>query len=403
MNRPEAQLDLDLHPFLRDAEAFVEAAAPQFAVDPNDGPRRYGLFPDLTPEEEEQELRLARAWRAHRFDAGFGWISGPPEYGGRGLPPSYEREYLRVERRYTFPPQRIFDISVGMVAPMTLQYGTPQVRLRYLQALHRGDTVGCQLFSEPGAGSDLASISTRAVREDDGWRIDGQKVWSSGAHLSEVGLLVCRTGLPDARHRNLTAFLLPMTTPGVTVRPLRQMTGGSSFNEVFLTSVWIPDEFRLGEVDAGWDVVVSTLLHERAAVGGPSAGGGGILRTQRLVELLNRFGRGHDGAVRARLMKFHCSLTVARLTRRRAEAKVRAGQQPGPEMSIGKLALTKNLAEMAHLLGIALGPCLVADNGEADTYAWAEFVLSVPGLRIGGGTDEIQRNILAERVLGLPR
>jgi alkylation response protein AidB-like acyl-CoA dehydrogenase len=290
-----------------------------------------------------------------------------------------------------------------MVAPSLLAFGGDEVKERYLRSMYRGDVVGCQLFSEPGAGSDLAGVSTRATAEGSGWRVNGQKVWSSGAHLSQVGLLVCRTGDPAARHRNLTAFFLPMDSAGVSVRPLRQMTGGASFNEVFLDNVWVPDNLRLGEVDRGWDVVVATLMNERAAVGAPAAGGSGILSTQRMARLIDHFGRRHDPCVRDELMRLHCSLAVARMSRLRAEAKLRSGQRPGPEMSIGKVALTENLQTMTHLLGSILGARLVADGGEPDAYMWAEFVLGVPGLRIGGGTDEIQRNILAERVLGLPR
>ena len=233
--------------------------------------------------------------------------------------------------------------------------------------------------------------------------MNGQKVWSSGAHISDLGILACRTGPVADRHRNLSVFLLPMTTDGVTVRPIRQMTGGSSFNEVFLEDVVIPDDLLLGEVDRGWEVVLSTLAHERAAVGGPAAGGNGVLRTHRLAALLEHSGRLSDGAVRDELMRLHSSLAVARWTRKRADAHARAGLRPGPEMSIGKLSLTDNLAAVVRIVGLALGPRLTADAGEAHAFAWAEFVLGVPGLRLGGGSDEIQRNILAERVLGLPR
>jgi alkylation response protein AidB-like acyl-CoA dehydrogenase len=338
-----------------------------------------------------------------RFDAGFGWITGPQRYGGRALPGSYERAYIQCERRHRFPSQRIFDIGIGMVAPTLHAFGGDAAKDQYLRALHRGDIVWCQLFSEPGAGSDLASVSTAARRDGDTWVVAGQKVWSSGAHLSAIGLLICRTGNPVDRHRNLTAFVLPMRMRGVTVRPIRQMTGGASFNEVFLDDVVIPDALRLGAVDGGWQVVVCTLMNERAAVGSPAAGGSGILSTSRLAELLARFGRLDDPYVRDDLMRLHCSLAVARMTRLRIEGQLRTGQRPGPEMSIGKLALTNNLAQVSHLVGLALGPRLIADSGEADAYAWAEFVLGLPGLRLGGGTDEIQRNTLAERVLKLPR
>ena len=391
--------------FLTAAASFIQAAAARRAagIAAAPVPERVALFPDLMPEEEQAELAAARAWRQERFDAGFGWLSGPAEYGGAGLSVAHERAYLRLERPHVFPPQRIYDIGLGMVAPAIAAFGTDVAKDRYLRAMYRGDIVGCQLFSEPGAGSDLASISTGAVRDSGGWLVNGQKVWSSGAHLSDVGLLVCRTGSPQARHRNLTAFALPMHSHGVTVRPIRQMTGGASFNEVFLDDVRISDELRLGEVNKGWDVVVSTLMNERAAVGAPAAGGSGILSTERIAGLLRRFGRLDDAAVRDELMRLHCSLVTSRLTRLRAEARRKAGQRPGPEMSMGKIALTNNLAALCHLVSVALGPRLIADTGEPGTYLWAELVLGQPGLRLGGGTDEIQKNIVAERVLGLPR
>lgn len=390
--------------FLAGAASFIQAAVARgTGTTAAPVPERVSLFPDLTPEEEQAELESARAWRQERFDAGFGWLSGPVEYGGAGLSAAHERAYLRLERGYAFPPQRIYDIGLGMVAPTILAFGGGAAKDRYLRAMYRGDSVGCQLFSEPGAGSDLASISTRAERDGDDWVVNGQKVWSSGAHLSDVGLLVCRTGAPEDRHHNLTAFALPMGTPGVTVRPIRQMTGGASFNEVFLDNVRIPDELRLGEVDKGWNVVVATLMNERAAVGGPSAGGGGILSTERIAALLRRFGRLDDPDVRDQLMRLHCELVVSRVTRQRAEARRKAGQRPGPEMSMGKIALTNNLAALSHLVSVALGPRLIADTGEPGTYMWAQFILGQPGLRLGGGTDEIQKNIVAERVLGLSK
>jgi alkylation response protein AidB-like acyl-CoA dehydrogenase len=390
--------------FTTEASAFLERAATEhLPVTDASAPRRIALFPDLTPDEEQAELSAARAWRAERFDAGFGWITGPVEHGGRGLTPQHERAYIRLERQYSLPSQRLYDIGIGMVAPTLLACGTEPAKAKYLRALHRGDVVGCQLFSEPGAGSDLAGVATRAVRDASTWRVDGQKVWSSGAHLSDVGLLVARSGDPAARHRNLTAFLVPMSTRGVTVRPIRQMTGGASFNEVFLDEVSIPDTLRLGEVDRGWDVVLTTLMNERAAVGSPASGGMGIFSTERIAALLTRHGRIDDPAARDALMRLHCQLGVARMTRMRSDGRRRAGQRPGPEMSIGKLALTGNLATLCHVVGLALGPHLVADSGEPESYAWAELLLGLPGLRLGGGTDEIQKNILAERVLGLPR
>ncbi|HEX4862886.1 MAG TPA: acyl-CoA dehydrogenase family protein [Acidimicrobiales bacterium] len=398
-------MEPDEDEFLEQARLFLNAKAAEHRPPPISAKdaQRIALFPDLTPSEEAAELTRARSWRQERFDAGFGWISGPPTYGGRGMTKAFERSYQRLEREYDLPGQRLYDIGIGMLVPTILAWGTDLAKERYLRPLQRGDVVGCQLFSEPAAGSDLAGVETRAVRVGEDWKITGQKMWSSGAHLSDVGLLICRSGDKDDRHRNLTAFLLPMTLDGVSIRPIRQMTGGSSFNEVFLDGVVIPDSLRLGEIDEGWQVVLTTLMNERAAVGSPSAGGIGIFRTERLIELVKRSGRLDDPVMRDRLIRLHCDLTVAKLTRQRSETSMRAGQRPGPEMSIGKLALTNNLRSLSDLVSLALGPRLIADDGTPDGYAWSELILGIPGLRLGGGTDEIQKNIVAERVLGLPR
>jgi alkylation response protein AidB-like acyl-CoA dehydrogenase len=277
------------------------------------------------------------------------------------------------------------------------------VRERYLRKMWRGDIVGCQLFSEPGAGSDLASLQTKAVRDGDEWVVTGQKVWTSGAHLSDIGEIICRTD-PDApKHKGLTGFVVDMHAPGVEVRPLRQMTGGASFNEVFFTEVRIPDSHRLGDVNGGWTVALTTLMNERAAIGGGMASGGGNMSTQRLIELVRHQGRHRDPLVRQQMAEIIINGRVASYTNLRAMAKVAAGQLPGPEMSIGKLSLTMNMRRMADLLSSVLGPKLVADAGEWGTYAWSQFILGIPGMRVAGGTDEILHNIIGERVLGLPK
>ena len=246
-----------------------------------------------------------------------------------------------------------------------------------------------------------AAVSTRATRDGDTWLLTGQKVWTSGAHFSDVGLLLARTS-PGPRHGNLTAFVIDMHAPGVEVRPLRQMTGGADFNEVFLTDVAVPDAYRLGEVDGGWKVALATLTHERGAIGGSAGGGSGLFRTERIVAMLRQLGCHDDAEVRQAYARLHAGVVSAKEMRARAEAAARAGTV-GAEMSLSKLALTANLAALAHLVSVALGPQLLADSGEWGTFAWSEFVLGVPGFRLGGGTDEIQRNIVAERVLGLPK
>jgi alkylation response protein AidB-like acyl-CoA dehydrogenase len=365
------------------------------------GSDRVGLLEEKSAEQEAAEIRAAKTWKATEYDAGFGWISGPEEYGGRALPAGHDRAYRELAARYAIPPQTVFGIGLGMVAPTILAHAIPEVKARYLAPLHRGDLIGCQLFSEPVAGSDLAGIQTRAVRDGDEWVLTGQKVWTSGAHVSDVGEIITRTSTDKPKHKGLTMFLIDMRAAGIEVRPLRQMTGGASFNEVFLSDVRVPDTHRLGDVDEGWTVALTTLMNERAAIGGGGMVGG--VGLTRLRELATHFALDDDPLIRQRLADIFVRHSVARYTGLRAMAKIRAGQLPGPEMSITKLALTQNMQVIAQTLGELLGPRLVADTGEWGTYAWAEFVLGVPGVRVAGGTDEVMRNIVAERVLGLPK
>ena len=367
-----------------------------------EGSDRVGLLSEKTPDEERKDLDAAKAWRQTFFDAGFGWITGPDRYGGRELPASYERIWQGVSAQYDTAAQTPFGIGLGMVAPTILAHATDPVKDRYLRALYRGDMVACQLFSEPAAGSDLASVQTRAVRDGDEWLISGQKVWTSGAQFSDIGEIICRTD-PDApKHKGLTGFVVDMHAPGVEVRPLRQMTGGASFNEVFFAEVRVPDDHRLGDVNQGWTVALTTLMNERAAIGGGGAGVG-TTSTSRFAEMLQHFGNNHDPVLRQKLADIFIHQQVAKYTNLRAMEKIKAGQLPGPEMSIAKLSLTNNLRRISDFLGAALGPKLVADSGEWGTYAWAELVLGVPGVRVAGGTDEVMKNIIGERVLGLPK
>src|SRR3954451_15982543 len=391
--RAEAQEFLDAHCERRVAEAAFEWGK---------GSDRVGMFEERTKAAEQQLVARAKQWRNTMFDAGFGWITGPAEYGGRGLTPDYQREYQAVAARYRTPDESPFVIGLGMVAPTILAHGIPEVREAYLRKLWRGDIMGCQLFSEPVAGSDLAGIQTRAVRDGDEWVLTGQKVWTSGAQYSDIGEIITRTDPDKPKHKGLTMFLMDMHAPGVEVRPLRQMTGGASFNEVFLTEVRVHDSHRLGGVDEGWTVALTTLMNERAAIGGGGAGVGTMSFT-RFVELARNLGVSADPLVRQRLADVYIHSNVARYTNLRGTAKLRAGQLEGPEMSIGKLSLTQNMQRIGQLVSDMLGPRMAADSGEWGTYAWHEFVLGVPGMRVAGGTDEVMRNIVGERVLGLPK
>ncbi len=392
--------------FEAEALAFLEANVPprvETTLTWGEGSDDVSVLPERTAEEELAELRSAKAWAAKRFDAGFGWITGPTRYGGRELPRSYQRLYDSLESRFETPSQMLFGIGLGMVAPTIAAHATEEVKQRYLRALYRGDIVACQLFSEPGAGSDLAGLQTRAIRDGDEWIVTGQKVWTSGAHLSDIGEIICRSDPTLPKHKGLTGFVVDMHAPGVEVRPLRQMTGGASFNEVFFTEVRIPDSHRLGDVNGGWSVALTTLMNERAAIGGGMASGGGNMSTQRIIELIRHQGRANDPLVRQQLADIIVNGRVASYTNLRAMTKIAAGQLPGPEMSIAKLSLTRNMLRMGELLSSVLGAKLVADSGEWGTYAWSQFILGTPGMRVAGGTDEVLHNIIGERVLGLPK
>ncbi len=391
--------------FEAEARAFLDANAekrPEEVFVWGKGSDDVSLFGERTPEQQVADLAVSRAWAQKVFDAGFGWITGPTEYGGRGLPSEYQRIWAGVASDYRMPSLSIYGIGLGMVAPTILAHATDEVKEAYLRRMWRGDIVGCQLFSEPSSGSDLASLQTRAVEDGDEWIINGQKVWTSNAQVADIGEIICRTDPDLPKHRGLTGFVVDMHAPGVEVRPLRQMTGGASFNEVFFTDVRVPGSHLLGEVNGGWSVALTTLMNERAAIGG---GGGGLSLPQstRLIEAARAVGKAGDPLIRQQLADIVINERVAGYTNRRAMAKIAAGQLPGPEMSLGKLSLTANMVRTYEAVSSILGPALVADTGAWGTYAWSQYLLGVPGMRIAGGSDEVMRNIIGERVLGLPK
>lgn len=399
---------VDLDEFVDGARAFLDAHATRRPSDADEfrwgeGDDFVGIVEEGDPDTEAQTIAAAQTWAATRFDAGYGWITGPPELGGAGLSGEHLRAYRALEAGYELPDQSIFTIGLGMVAPTIAAHARPEVAERYLAPLHRGDVIACQLFSEPGAGSDLASLGTRAERDGDTWVVNGQKVWTSNAHHSHVGEIICRTD-PDApKHAGMTAFLVDMSAPGVEVRPLRQMTGGAGFNEVFFSDVRIPDELRLGEVGAGWGVAMTTLMNERASIGSGMGLARGPGPFERLIALTREMGADADPIVRDRLAQLYIGQRVISYTGKRALAAMQQGRLPGPELSILKLAGTEHLLAIADFAASVLGPKLCADTGEWGTFAWTKLVCGVPGARLGGGTDEILRNVIGERVLGLPR
>jgi acyl-CoA dehydrogenase len=401
--------DVSLEDFSEEVSAFLDANAKRKDADDKpfvwgEGEDDIGLFEEIDRERERRALAQAQEWRAKRYDAGLGWITGPKEYGGRELSAAHERAYGALESKYDIPSQSFFGIGLGMVAPTILAHAQPHIRDRYLAKMYRGDIVGCQLFSEPGAGSDLASLQMRAERDGEEWVLNGQKVWTSGAQYSDIGEIICRTDPDQPKHKGLTGFVVDMHAPGIEVRPLRQMTGGASFNEVFFADVRVPDDHRLGDVNQGWTVALTTLMNERASIGAGGTGGGlGIASSTRLIEMLRHFGLDKDPVYRQELMKLHVAYSVSKYNNQRAMDKIKSGQLPGPEMSIAKLSLTQNMWNTAQFVSRVLGPRMAANTGEWGTFSWAQFVLGIPGMRIAGGSDEVMRNIVAERVLGLPK
>jgi alkylation response protein AidB-like acyl-CoA dehydrogenase len=356
------------------------------------------LFEEADRAVESQRLDGLRAWRRALGTANLSWITGPPAYGGRGLRPEHQTAFDRLARERDVPSSAPLTVSLGIVAPTILAFGSAATKERYLAAMHTADVIACQLFSEPGAGSDLASVATRARRDAGGWRVSGQKLWTSGAHIADIGAALCRSSA-GPRHHNLTALLVDMHSPGVEVRPLRQMTGGAAFNEVFLNDVWVPDDHRLGAVDGGWEVALRTLSNERAALGAGGLGGKGLLSVERILALLDISGHTDDPLARQEVAALVSGLRTATWMR----GRLAAGGSPGAKSSLLKLALCRDLTRLAGLVSKLLGPKLIADAGEWGTYSWSGFVLGLPGYRIGGGTDEVLKSVIAERVLGLPR
>ena len=344
-----------------------------------------------------------------RFDAGLAWVHFPEGLGGLGASRGLQSV---VEQEFAGTPQTEvakLTIGLGMAAPTILIFGTEEQRKRFLRPLWTGEEIWCQLFSEPGAGSDLATLATRAIRDGDEWVIDGQKVWTSGAHHSRWAILVARTDPDVPKHAGLTYFVCDMRAPGVEVRPLRQITGEAEFNEVFLTGVRLPDSLRLGEVGDGWRVAQTTLMNERVAIGGaPARRGGGVIGP--VTETWRRRPELRTHGLHQRLLQLWVETEVTRLAGVRLREQLAAGA-PGPEGSGMKLAFARlNQAlsglevELLREEGLAYDDWTFRRSDSVDFFGRGSGYryLRAKGNSIEGGTSEILRNIIAERVLGLP-
>ncbi|MGX1856813.1 acyl-CoA dehydrogenase family protein [Dietzia sp. NPDC055340] len=400
MTEQNPQQPAGLADFIDSARGWLETvASPRQSRPWGEGSDAVVVFENWTPEQERVETDRRRDYEKAKFDAGYGALTWGAEYGGRDLPIAFDLAFRRLEAEYDLPQRtEMFPVTQQLIAPTIAQWGTEEQRAGYVRAMLRTDLIACQLFSETEAGSDLAAVRTRAVRSGDKWILNGAKVWTSGAPVSDYGVAVCRTDPDVPKHQGLTVFIIPLDTPGITVRPIRQMTGGSSFNEVMIDGVELDDRYRLGPVGEGWNVALTVLAAERL-----DSGNLGLDNADRAVELARNLGRDLDALERDQVADLVCRSFVQRLVGMRVAAAVVAGREPGPEASVGKLLATDTMARTSETVRALLGPELTLRGDRWGTWAWTEHVLGAPGYRIAGGTDEIQRNILAERVLGLPR
>ena len=352
-----------------------------------------------------------KAFLEAQFDAGLAWVHFPEGAGGLGVAPKLQRIVDQALAKAGAPAPDVARniIGMGMAAPTIAAHGTPEQRVRYLRPLFSGEEIWCQLFSEPGAGSDLAGLATRAVRDGDEWVVNGQKVWTTLAHIARFGLLVTRTDPDLPKHLGLTYFICDMQAEGVDVRPLRQLTGDAEFNEVYLSDVRLPDDLRLGGEGEGWRVSMTTLMNERVSIGGGrSSRGSGAIAVA--VDVWKRHTEHHDPARRDRLMRLWVAAEVNRLTNMRAGQMRRAGT-PGPEGSVAKLSFAELNQAISELCVDLMGPegqlYTDYDSPRRESVGFYSgdpryFFLRSRANSIEGGTSEVLRNILGERVLGLP-
>jgi alkylation response protein AidB-like acyl-CoA dehydrogenase len=388
--------EVDESEFRDRVRRFLEAHCPR---------KQPGEDVDVFDSHAQASLTRARAYQAALFDAGLAALTWPVEYGGQGLSSRYQTIFNEIASDYRVPTTA-FIIGFGMCIPTVLAHGTEDIKQRYVRPAARGEEIWCQLFSEPSAGSDVASLRSTAVRDGDEWILNGQKVWTSGAQYSQFGIVLARTNPDVPKHKGLSMFVIDMSAPGVSVRPLRQMNGGANFNEVFFDGVRIPADHILDKPGEGWRVALTTLMNERMAIGAgqSSERKSPLLPIAHHLELARRRGVIDDPLVRQDLADLLVRYWVLEMVGLRIRGTVAAGRVPGPEGSVAKLGgalASKRAADVA--CRIAGAGATAWDQAEPEEPFATKLVLSVPGVGIAGGTNEVMRNILGERVLGLPK
>ena len=353
---------------------------------------------------EADRLANARVWQAKKAEAGYAAITWPTEFGGLGGSPIQSVIYSQEESNFEVPGG-FFDIGLGMCIPTMMAWATKEQNERFVKPALYGEEIWCQLFSEPSAGSDVAGLRTKAERDGDDWVINGQKVWTSGAHYCDYGIIVTRSDPTAPKHKGLTFFFLDMKSPGIEVRPIKQISGESNFNEVFFTDVRVPDSQRLGDVGEGWKVALTTLMNERLAIGqGSGVDYTELLKLARQTEL--ETGPAiKDANVREHLADWYVETQGLKYTKFRTLTALSKGETPGPESSIGKIVSGPKMQDLASFAMDLQGQggILQGDEDAEMNAAFQNQWMWGAGYRIAGGTDEILRNIVSEQVLGLPQ
>ena len=367
--------------FRAEVRAVLDARAPA-------GGLRYDQLVDMA-----ERVRAQRAWQRVLYENGWAVPNWPTAWGGRGLTPAqsviWSQECARVG-----VGEGVLNGGLSMLGPTLIAHGSEDQRERFLAPTARGEIMWAQLFSEPGSGSDLASLATRAVRDGDGWRVNGQKVWSSFANYADMGFLLARSDPRAPKHAGMVYLLVDLRDPGVEVRPLIEMTGGNHFNEVFFSDVRVPDANRVGPADGGWTVARTTLMFERSSIGSFSA----LRHVEKLLDLVRQRGDAIPGVVADRIARVYTHAKGLDLLNKRMLTTVSHGGVPGAEGSVMKNAMADLMIEAADL-----GMTLLGDEAIAQGHRYEHDFLFAPSMHIGGGTQEIMKNLVAEQVLGLPR